>query len=236
MSELVQVTVHEEPLSDEQIVGLLRTWTAGHGTVAAALGNVVRYLAEDAELQTRLRSEPRLVEAATWEILRMDGPLVSNARTATRDLEIDGQAIGAGERISLMWIAANRDPAAFTDPEHVVLDRGTDGNLLFGAGIHRCLGETLAILNVRVAVEELLRRVARFEPRGAERATPKCLSEQRSARTAASHARFGRGIKGMKADAGSIRPSPRERFTAGVIHRPFTRVSGLVHRARIRSS
>lgn len=163
MSDLVHVTVHDDPLSDDQIVGLLRTWTAGHGTVAAALGIVVRYLAEDVELQTRLRSEPELIEPAIWEILRSDGPLVSNTRTATRDVEIGGQGIRAGERISLMWIAANRDPAAFADPEQVIVDRGAEDNLLFGAGIHRCLGESLAILNVRVAIEELLQRVAWFE-------------------------------------------------------------------------
>jgi cytochrome P450 len=163
MGELVRIAIHDEPLSDEQIVGLLRTWTAGHGTVAAALGIVIRYLAEDLELQTRLRSDPELIEAAVREILRTDGPLVSNTRTTTRDVEIGGQAIRAGERISLMWIAANRDPAAFTDPERVIVDRGADDNLLFGAGIHRCLGETLAVLNVRLAVEELLGQIARFE-------------------------------------------------------------------------
>jgi cytochrome P450 len=162
MSDLVHVTVHDQALDDEQIVGLLRTWTAGHGTVAAALGIVIRYLAEDGEFQSRLRSEPALVEPAIWEILRTDGPLVSNTRTATRDVEVGGQAIRAGERISLMWIAANRDPAAFTDPEDVIVDRGADDNLLFGSGIHRCLGERLAILNLRVAVEELLQHVARF--------------------------------------------------------------------------
>ena len=163
MSDLVHVTVHGDALNNEQIVGLLRTWTAGHGTVAAGLGIVIRYLADDVELQDRLRSEPELIEPAVWEILRSDGPLVSNTRTATRDVKIGGQAIRAGERISLMWIAANRDPNAFTDPEQVIVDRGVDDNLLFGAGIHRCLGEPLAILNMRVAVEELLQRVARFE-------------------------------------------------------------------------
>ena len=163
MSDLVHVTVHDDVLSDEQIVGLLRTWTAGHGTVAAALGIVIRCLAEDVELQARLRSEPELIEPAIWEILRTDGPLVSNTRTATRDVEIGGRAIHAGGRISLMWMSANRDPAAFTDPEQVILDRGTDDNLLFGAGIHRCLGESLAMLNVRVAVEELLQQIAGFE-------------------------------------------------------------------------
>jgi cytochrome P450 len=163
MSDLVHVTVHDDAFGDEQIVGLLRTWTAGHGTVAAALGIVIRYLAEDIELQTKLRSAPELIEPAIWEILRSDGPLVSNTRTATRDAEFGGQAIRAGERISLMWIAANRDPAVFTDPEQVIVDRAADDNLLFGAGIHRCLGESLAILNVRVAVEELVQQIARFE-------------------------------------------------------------------------
>jgi cytochrome P450 len=163
MSDLVHVTVHDDALGDEQIVGLLRTWTAGHGTVAAALGIVIRYLAEDIELQTRLRSEPELIEPAIWEILRSDGPLVSNTRTATRDVEIGGQAIRAGERISLMWIAANRDPAVFTDPEQVIVDRAADDNLLFGVGIHRCLGESLAILNMQVGVEELLRQTAEFD-------------------------------------------------------------------------
>ncbi len=163
MSDLVRTRVHDKQLSDEQIVGLLRTWTAGHGTVAAAIGIVIRYLAEDHELQANLRAEPELLGAAIWEILRSDGPLVANNRTTTQDVEIGGQAIRAGERISLMWIAANRDPAVFTDPDRVVLDRDRGGNLLFGAGIHRCLGEPLALLNLRVGLEELLRSLAKFE-------------------------------------------------------------------------
>ncbi len=163
MGDLVRTRVHDKQLSDEQIVGLLRTWTAGHGTVAAAIGIVIRYLAEDHELQAKLRAEPELLGAAIWEILRSDGPLVANNRTTTQDVEIGGQAIRAGERISLMWIAANRDPAVFTDPDRVVLDRDRGGNLLFGAGIHRCLGEPLALLNVRVGLEELLRSLAQFE-------------------------------------------------------------------------
>jgi cytochrome P450 len=162
MGELVRVTVHDEPLTDEQIVGLLRTWTAGHGTVAAALGIVIRYLAQDDALQTRLRARPGLIEPAIWEILRWDGPLVSNTRTTTREVKLGDQVIGAGEKVSLMWIAANRDPAAFADAQQVIADRGTHGNLLFGAGIHRCLGEPLALLNMRVAVEELLAQTANF--------------------------------------------------------------------------
>lgn len=163
MGDLVRTRVHDKQLSDEQIVGLLRTWTAGHGTVAAAIGIVLRHLAAHHELQDRLRAEPDLLDATIWEILRSDGPLVANNRTAAQDVEINSQTIRAGERISLMWIAANRDPAVFSDPDRIALDRDRGGNLLFGAGIHRCLGEPLALLNLRVGVEELLRSVARFE-------------------------------------------------------------------------
>ena len=171
MGELIHTTVHHEPLTNEQIVNVLRTWTAGHGTVAAALGIVIRYLAEHADLQDRLRVEPELLDCAVGEILRTDGPLVANNRTAARDVEIGGRAIGAGDRISLMWIAANRDPSAFPQPERVDLDRDVADNLLFGAGIHRCLGEPLARLNLRVGVEELLRHTDRFEFAGSKAPT-----------------------------------------------------------------
>jgi cytochrome P450 len=166
MSQLVHTTVRDAPLTDEQIVSLLRTWTAGHGTVAAALGNVIRYLAEDDQLQARLRSEPHLLGDAIREIVRVDDPLVSNARTVTREVELGGQTIGAGERISLMWVAANRDPAAFVGAERVDIDRPARGDLVFGAGIHRCLGEPLALLELRVGVDEWLRHVPGFELAG----------------------------------------------------------------------
>lgn len=163
MSELLHTTVRDETLSHQQIVSALRTWTAGHGTVATALGIVIRYLADQVELQDRLRAEPTLVDHAIEEILRADGPLVANNRTATRDVEIGGQTIGSGERISLMWISANRDPAANAQPDRVDLHRDSATNLLFGSGIHRCLGEPLARLNLRVGVEELLGRTVRLE-------------------------------------------------------------------------
>jgi cytochrome P450 len=152
-----------EPLSNDDIVSLLRTWTAGHGTVASAVGIAVLHLASDLDLQERLRREPVLIDRAVREILRADGPLVSNNRTATREVEVSGETIRSGERISLMWIAANRDPYVVPDPDDVRLDREAEDNLLFGVGIHRCLGEPLAMLNLRVALEELLSRTSRIE-------------------------------------------------------------------------
>jgi cytochrome P450 len=163
MTELVNTSVDGEALSNERIVSALRTWTAGHGTVAGALGIVIAHLARDAGLQQRLREEPVLIDHAVGEILRSDGPLVSNNRTATRDVEIGGRSIATGERLSLMWIAANRDPSAFEDPDSVDLRRPAEGSVLFGTGIHRCLGEPLARLELRTAVAELVRNLDGIE-------------------------------------------------------------------------
>ena len=163
MSELLGLVVGGKSLSNEDIVSLLRTWTAGHGTVAAALGIAAFHLATDLDLQERLRREPALIERAIREILRADGPLVANNRTTTREVEVAGEKITSGERISLMWIAANRDPEVVPDPDDVRLSREPGDNVLFGAGIHRCLGEPLAMLNMRVALEELLSRTRRIE-------------------------------------------------------------------------
>ncbi|HEU5431877.1 MAG TPA: cytochrome P450, partial [Thermomicrobiales bacterium] len=161
-SRLMATTVDNRPLTDEDIVSVLRNWAAGHGTVAASLGIVVLHLAESPDLQQRLRGEPALLPTAIDEILRADGPLVANQRTTSRPVEIGGRAIGAEERISLNWIAANRDPRAFAAPERIRLDRDPAANLLFGAGVHFCLGAPLARLELRVAVEELLAREPRF--------------------------------------------------------------------------
>lgn len=131
--------------------------------MVAALGNLVFSLAEHADMQQRLRREPALLPAAIDEMLRADGPLVTNRRTTTRDVAIGGRKIGAGEQITLNWIAANRDERAFDDPDAVRFDRDPMGNLLFGAGIHNCQGAPLARLQMKVALEELLTRTTAIE-------------------------------------------------------------------------
>jgi len=157
-SRLMATTVAGVLLSDEDIVSILRNWTAGQGTVAAALGILMYHLAEHAAVQQQLRGDPTLLPVAIDEILRTDGPLVLNRRTTTRAVEIGGRQIGANEPLSLEWIAANRDGHTFADPGAVRLDRDPADNLVFGAGIHYCLGAPLAHLELRVALEELLAR------------------------------------------------------------------------------
>ncbi|HEX5164125.1 MAG TPA: cytochrome P450 [Thermomicrobiales bacterium] len=162
-TDLMTREVNGARLSDEDIVSILRNWTAGQGTVASGIGNVIHYLAQDGQLQAQLRANPGLLPAAIDEILRVDGPLVMNRRTATRDVQIGGRQIGTGERLTLIWIAANRDERAFDDPESVRLDRDARNNLVFGMGIHDCVGAPLARLELRLAVEELLGRTSQIE-------------------------------------------------------------------------
>ncbi len=83
-----------------------------------------------------------------------------------REVEIQGRAIPKGGSLSLMWIATNRDPCVFDDPNTVKIGRNTDFSLVWGQGIHLCMGAPLARLEMRVALEELLSRTNRFELAG----------------------------------------------------------------------
>lgn len=153
---LLRTEVDGKTFSDDEIISILRNWAAGHGTVAAGLGILMLHLAENPELQDRLRHEPSLIPAAIEEILRADDPLVANRRTTTRELEIQGRTIPKGGIVTLMWIAANRDPRIFEDPDQVNIERDTEASLVWGRGIHLCMGAPLARLEMRVALEELL--------------------------------------------------------------------------------
>lgn len=162
-TELMTAEVHDQPLTEDDIISLLRNWTAGQGTVSAGIGLVVLRLVQDHALQATLRGTPDTISNAIDEMLRVDGPLVANRRTTTRAVEIGGRTIESGEKLTLMWIAADRDGRVFDDPDSVRLGRDQAQSLLFGAGIHDCLGAPLARLEMRVAVEELLARARSVE-------------------------------------------------------------------------
>ncbi|QDP72148.1 cytochrome P450 [Legionella israelensis] len=153
---LLKTEVDDEKLDDEQIISILRNWTAGHGTVAAGLSILLFHLAKDFSLQDRLRNDHKLIPQTIEEILRVDGPLVANRRVTRREVKIAERTIPQGENLSLMWIAANRDPRVFDEPNTIKLERNTKHSLVWGQGIHLCLGAPLARLEMRVVLEELL--------------------------------------------------------------------------------
>lgn len=154
---LLSEQVDGRPLSDEEIVSILRNWTVGElGTISASVGIVTHYLAARPELQRQLREDLSLLPAAIDEILRIDAPLIANRRITTRAVELGGRRIEAGERLTLLWASANRDEQVFGDSDAFRLDRDPSLNLLYGAGVHVCPGAPLARLELRIVMEELL--------------------------------------------------------------------------------
>jgi cytochrome P450 len=111
------------------------------------------------EIPALLRSRPELISRAVEELLRLEPSFVSIGRTAVRDAELDGHQIKKGDKVLIHWASANRDHAEFGSPDDFELDRERNRHLSFGVGPHRCAGSNLARLNLRVALEELVRRL-----------------------------------------------------------------------------
>lgn len=156
-TRLSRERVDERPLTEAEIVSILRNWTVGElGTISASIGILMHFLAVHADVQRLLRSSGESLPAAIDEILRIHAPLISNRRKTTRPVEIGGRRIEAGERVTLLWASANRDENVFEDPDEFRLDRDPDANLLYGKGIHLCPGAPLARLELRILMEEVL--------------------------------------------------------------------------------
>jgi len=167
--ELLDDRVDGRPLTTEEIVSILRNWTAGDlGSLATSVGVLVHFLAVRPNIQRVVR---RLVDArdstaltsAIEEILRIDDPFVANRRVATRAVSLGGVNIAAGEQLVLNWTAANRDPLVFEDPDRYDPEGNAGSNLVFGIGPHVCPGRALTLMELRVMLEELLGRTTWIE-------------------------------------------------------------------------
>lgn len=158
-AELMRTEVNGRPLSDAEIVSVLRNWTGGDlGSIALCVGVLVHHLAAQPQLQDRLRAgvADAELDAVLDEILRIDDPFVSSRRITTCPLTIGGVALPAAARVKLNWTSANRDEAVFGDPNALDPRANSDRNLVYGIGRHACPGRLLATLEMRVIVRELL--------------------------------------------------------------------------------
>ena len=132
-------------------------FAAGQDTSAKLIGNAMRHLCEDRDLQGRLRADPSLVPAFLEEMLRLEGSTKMTARLAVRDTKIGDMPVPAGKRVFVGLAAANRDPQRWDDPNEFVLSRPRiKEHLGFGRGAHTCAGAPLARVEVRVLFERLL--------------------------------------------------------------------------------
>ena len=142
----------------ELLATLLLLLVAGNETTRNLIGNgMLALLRNPGELQ-RLREQRDLLEPAIDELLRYDSPVQLDGRTVLEDLEIGGKRVRAGQQVVSVVGAANRDPAAFSDPDRLDIGRNEKSHISFGRGIHYCLGASLATLEGRIALEGLLER------------------------------------------------------------------------------
>ena len=158
-ARLMRTEVNGQPLSEAQIVSVLRNWTGGDlGSMALCVGVLLHYLATQPALQSRLRAGVPDAEfdAVIDEILRIDDPFVSNRRVTTCPVTIGGVALPEGARVKLNWTSANRDAAVFGDPDAMDPQRNAPHNLVYGIGKHVCPGRLLATLQMRILLRELL--------------------------------------------------------------------------------
>lgn len=166
-TELVRDHVDGRPLTDAEVVSVLRNWTGGDlGSMALCAGVVLTYLADHPDLQAHLRSgvPDRELDQVLDEVLRIDDPFVSNRRIATEPVAVGTREVAAGDQVLVHWTAANRDPRVFGDPD-VFDPRGhAPYNLVWGIGKHVCPGRPLATLELRALTRAVLAATTTVEP------------------------------------------------------------------------
>lgn len=147
-------------LDDRELAGMaMELFITGHETTANAIALGALALLRDREAWESLCADPALIEEWSEELLRYLSIVEQSfTRVATEDVELDGVAIRAGERVTVSLLTANRDRAKFPEPDELRLDRSAQGHLAFGHGIHKCLGQHLARVELQAALAGLARR------------------------------------------------------------------------------
>jgi cytochrome P450 len=168
MTLLVEVEVTENGsrhrLEDEEIIAFFNLLAAaGNETVTKFLATAYHVLAQNPDQRKRLVEAPALCRNAVEETLRYDPPSQYQGRVLLRDTKVDGTVIPEGSKLLILNGASGRDPRKFPDPERYDVAREIDMHLGLGHGQHICLGASLARLESRIALEELLARVPEYE-------------------------------------------------------------------------
>jgi cytochrome P450 len=162
MGDFARAAFSEPPVSmEDQLTTLMQTVVAGHETTTNLIGGALVHLLTNAPVRERLAREPALCPAFIEEVLRLETPTQALFRTARVDVTLHGVTIPAGKHVQILYGSANRDPAAFPNPDAIDLARENPrGHLAFGRGIHFCVGAPLARTDTLVALEALTQRLA----------------------------------------------------------------------------
>ena len=142
----------------------------GNDTTRNSITGGLLVLHENPDQYAKLRDNPALVASMVPEIIRWQTPIAHMRRTAKRDTVLGGQQIRAGDRVVMWYVSGNRDEEAIPEANRFVIDRAKPKkHLSFGFGIHRCVGERLAEMQLRVVWEEILARFPVIEVVGEPR-------------------------------------------------------------------
>ena len=167
LGAMIYRAADDETIDEATAALIVRSFlSAGIDTTVAATANLLYLFSQHPEQWTKLRLEPSLTRNAVEEVLRLESPFQMFFRTTTEPVVIDGVQLEADRKVLLSLGAANRDPRHWAQPDEFDITRKTTGHLAFGMGIHGCVGQMLARLELEALVSALLERVAAFESEG----------------------------------------------------------------------
>ena len=156
--------VDDGELSEDEAGMLVRSFlSAGIDTTVYGLGNALYCFANHPEQWSILRENPKMIRGSFEEVLRFEAPVQSFFRTTTRTIDVGGVRLGEGEKVLLLFAAANRDPRRWERPDSFDVTRRATGHMTFGTGIHGCVGQAVARLESEAVFGALAGKVASFE-------------------------------------------------------------------------
>ncbi len=158
--ETGEITEHEAGMLVRSLL------SAGLDTTMNGIASALYCFASFPEQWQVLRENPKLVRSAIDEVLRFQGAVTNFFRTTTKDVTLAGVSIPAGEKVLVLFAAGNRDPKRWDTPTEFRVERDARGHLGFGSGVHRCVGQMVARLELEIVLTALLEKVERFELTG----------------------------------------------------------------------